>query len=130
MKLFLRSPRVKVGPLRSAHFADVSQSIAVYRAGSFSHFLKRKKADRAVLSGRFRVRDERSIEEIEIPFVPDAEAMIYFTDGPFGIGNILPFTRVLSRIKKPPKLHYEVPACGARSRPQWCRQINLVPPAA
>lgn len=46
-----------------------------------------------------------------------------------GHGNLLPFTRVPNKMKKPHPLHYQIPAVGARSRPQWCRQINKPKPA-
>jgi len=50
-------------------------------------------------------------------------------DGWLGTGNAIPFARIQNRLRKPAKLHYEIPAIGARSRPQWCSQINEVPEA-
>jgi hypothetical protein len=49
-----------------------------------------------------------------------------FYDGPFGVGNLLPFARIPSRLLKPEPLHYQIPAIGARSRPMRVSEINAV----
>jgi hypothetical protein len=54
-----------------------------------------------------------------------AEKAEHFWDGPFGIGNLLPFSKHQNKDKHPEKLHYPVPACGARARGTspahfWC----------
>lgn len=45
-----------------------------------------------------------------------------------GHGNLLPFTHVQNKMKKPETINYPIPAVGARNRPLWCRDINFVPP--
>ena len=47
-----------------------------------------------------------------------------FIDGPFGIGNLLPFTKSQNPLMAPERLHYEIPACGARGRLLRVRNIN------
>lgn len=49
-----------------------------------------------------------------------------FDDGPFGVGNLLPFARITKRLLKPKPLHYQIPAIGARSRPMHVSEINAV----
>jgi len=52
-----------------------------------------------------------------------------FTDGPFGVGNLLPFTKSHNPLKKPERLNYEIPACGARRRLLSVRKTNHLPEA-
>jgi len=42
-----------------------------------------------------------------------AETVQAFIDGPFGIGNLLPFSKSQNKLMAPEHLHYSVPACGA-----------------
>lgn len=37
-----------------------------------------------------------------------------FVDGPFGIGNLIPFARTQNKLMAPEHLHYSVPACADR----------------
>jgi hypothetical protein len=54
-------------------------------------------------------------------------------DGYLGTGNLIPFTRTQKCIEglylAPEKINYPIPACGARSRPMWVKQINACQPA-
>lgn len=54
------------------------------------------------------------------------------TDGRLGCGNLIPFSRSQKRIDfgvylAPEKINYPIPACGARSRPLWVKQVNALP---
>ena len=49
-------------------------------------------------------------------------------DGLLGTGNLLPFAKVQNRLMQPEKLHYPVPACGARDRRTSVYQTNYLPP--
>lgn len=101
----------------------MSLHIAVYRSGRFSHFLKRKKAERKVASQAYRWRDDQqSIEEVRLELtLVIVQAWI---DGPLGIGNVLPFTRIQHPMRHPDKVNYPIPALGARSRPMHLKEIN------
>ena len=46
---------------------------------------------------------------------------------PTSRSNVIPFTRMVDKLRHPPRIHYPIPAIGARSRPQWNWQINHVP---
>ena len=59
----------------------------------------------------------------------EPEPMI-LTDGPFGIGNMFPFTRIPDPLRKPPSINYPIPAVGARTRAMNVYLINAVPVAA
>jgi hypothetical protein len=52
------------------------------------------------------------------------------TDGPMGIGNLLPFSRVQKNIDglylAPHKIRYPIPACGARNRPMYVSDVNRI----
>jgi hypothetical protein len=50
-----------------------------------------------------------------------------FIDGPFGIGNLLPFAKIQNKQMAPERLHYEIPACGARTRLLRVRNVNYIP---
>jgi hypothetical protein len=41
-----------------------------------------------------------------------------------GRDNLIPFGRVWDKLRHPNKLHYPIPALGARNRPQWNSEIN------
>jgi hypothetical protein len=41
-----------------------------------------------------------------------------------GRNNLIPFGRVWDKLRAPNKLHYPIPAVGARNRPQWVSEIN------
>lgn len=43
-----------------------------------------------------------------------AETICAFVDGPFGIGNLIPFARTQNKLMAPEHLHYSVPACADR----------------
>ena len=49
-------------------------------------------------------------------------------DGPIGVGNLLPFSRVQKQIDglhlAPDKIRYPIPALGARNRPMWVSDVN------
>jgi hypothetical protein len=104
--------------------------IAVYKSGSFSHFLKRSKCLLAIARGKYKLRtDGRGVDEVEIDHRQVVMAGAGLSDGPMGTGNVLPFFKIPSRFTKPEKHHYPIPAVGARSRPQHNYQINFVPEA-
>jgi hypothetical protein len=44
------------------------------------------------------------------------DVLAVYWDGPFGIGNLLPFSRTQNKLMAPEHLHYQIPACGAHSR--------------
>jgi hypothetical protein len=41
-----------------------------------------------------------------------------------GRNNLIPFGRIWDKLRAPNKLHYPIPAVGARNRPQWNSEIN------
>lgn len=49
---------------------------------------------------------------------------------PVATSTVLPLFKVQNKLQKPKSINYPIPACGARSRPQWNHQINFVPPYA
>jgi hypothetical protein len=102
----------------------MSVPIAVYRSCRFSHFLKLRKARGQVASGRYSWRDSDSIEEVESVLTAQ---WVDGLDGSVGVGNLLPLSRIQDPMRKPEHINYPIPAVGARSRPQWCHQINEVP---
>ena len=51
-------------------------------------------------------------------------------DGPFGIGNVLPFTRVQNKLRAPDSINYPIPCVGAHSRMLQVRLVNYVPELA
>jgi hypothetical protein len=48
-------------------------------------------------------------------------------DGPFGIGNVLPFTRVQNKLRAPDSINYPIPCAGAHTRMLQVRLVNFVP---
>jgi len=52
-----------------------------------------------------------------------------FSDGPMGVGNLLPFYKVQNPLMQPERLHYVIPACGARRRLLSCKKTNYLPEA-
>ena len=86
------------------------------------YFLKKRSdAENLVTLGRAQRISRGAIQLLQqSPF----ERPRGFTDGRFGVGNLVPFTRVPDPMKKPHPLHYEIPACGARSRVQLVYKIN------
>lgn len=49
-----------------------------------------------------------------------------FWDGVFGVGNLLPFSRVQNPFCKPPRINYPIPACGAHGRFLSVKATNQV----
>lgn len=94
--------------------------------------LSRCEAD--VLSGRLVWIDiqEKSKGCMTRPPTGFVRDSLLLSDGPLGVGNLLPFARVQKKIDgglhlAPDKINYPIPACGARSRPMWVRQVNALP---
>ena len=56
------------------------------------------------------------------------QAVNTFWDGPFGIGNILPFAKTQNQLMSPERLHYEIPACGAHTRHISVKTTNAARP--
>src|SRR5580698_10793754 len=88
------------------------------------HFsLSRKSANKRVDSGlwywcnEFTIRMRRIIKKI----------IGGFWDGPLGVGNLAPFSRVPNKMQKPPSINYPIPACGARERIMFVRKVNYIP---
>ena len=79
--------------------------------------LKRNLAERRVSRGGFRWKDRFTIEEIRLKLV----------DGPLGVGNALPFSRVQNKLLKPERLHYQIPAVSAHARLLRVRDVNKAP---
>lgn len=79
--------------------------------------------------GIYRRRDETSIEEVERDAAQVMQAQFLTVDAKFGTGNMVPFSRVLNPWKKPPSLHYPIPACVAHGRLLRCKDVNHVPKA-
>ena len=97
-------------------------NVVFHSGGSFQ--LKRNLAEQRytlgafpVSRGKFRWKDRFTIEEIRLKNV---------ADGPLGVGNALPFSRVRSKLLKPERLHYQVPAVGAHVRLLRVRDVNQV----
>lgn len=110
---------------RSAHIPAVSLKVAVYRSGRFSHFLKRSKAERKVRAGGFTWRgDNTLIEEVDPAAAIVAQSRLLAVDAIFGAGNMVPFSRALHPLKRPPRLHYQIPAVGAHGRLLRCSDVN------
>ena len=125
------SQRIAIIPLSwwKVEFRGWPMAHSVYRAGHFVTFLKLKKVQKRVLSGRYRWRYAESVEEVERDLAaPPTEHC--FVDGPFGVGNMVPFSRVPDKLRQPQKLHYQIPACGAHGRLQVVANVNFVPEAA
>ena len=79
--------------------------------------VKRSDADRYVRHLRARRLSKYLVQMLVIRSAAEiAAAAPSFIDGPFGVGNLLPFAKSHNPLKKPERLHYEIPACGARRR--------------
>lgn len=103
----------------------MSLPIPVYRAGRFVTFLKLKKVQKRILSGRYKWRDAESVEEVEQDLTaPQGRCLV---DGPFGVGNMVPFAKIPSKLRQPQKLHYAIPACGAHGRLLRVHEMNFEP---
>jgi hypothetical protein len=111
----------KPGTRLRAYLVEVSAHIEVSDNGRI-YRVPRAKAIQKVLFGAFRWVDAFHIAR-------HTRTAVVF-DGWLGTGNALPFSRIQNKMLKPVKLHYEIPACGARSRPQWCAEINASGDAA
>ncbi len=105
----------------------MSAKIAVYRVGESAphHYIRRSKAQRKVLSARYRWRDACSVEEIK-PAMSVAGSRPW-SDGALGTGNVLPFSKVQNQLRQPERINYPIPAVGAHSRPMKVKVINAIP---
>lgn len=78
-----------------------------------SIFIKRSKAQAEVrrLESYWIVKNvliQRLPRRFSVPAI-----IVGFYDGPLGVGNALPFSRMQNRMMAPAKLHYETPPAGA-----------------
>jgi hypothetical protein len=105
----------------------VSTRIAVYRIGESAphHYIRRSRAQKKVLSARYRWRDAYSVEEIK-PAMSVAVSRPW-SDGALGTGNVLPFSTVQNQLRQPERINYPIPAVGAHSRPMKVKVINASP---
>lgn len=77
--------------------------------------MSREKALRRVAVGRYLMRVDGAVQEIDsLNHMPVIHG---FTDGPMGVGNLLPFAKRQNKLRAPAKLHYSIPACGAHNPP-------------
>ena len=114
--------RIKVAYLPSSIRGKVSAKIlVVIKSTGRSYKTDRERARLKVARGTFTWRDQFTIEEVERRF------QIPLYDGPMGVGNAIPFSHVQSKYRAPEKLHYEIPAAGAHTRPMHCAWNNFVP---
>lgn len=66
------------------------------------HHVKREAAETGCRTRKYRRVNNRLVQELAAPI----------TDGPLGVGNALPFSRVANPLLAPNKLHYETPHAG------------------
>lgn len=89
--------------------------------------MSREKALRRVAVGRYLMRIDGAVQEIDsLNHMP---VICGFTDGPMGVGNLLPFAKRQNKLRAPAKLHYSIPACGAHNPPPvsiiQCHTLSL-----
>lgn len=81
------------------------------------HYVKREAADTGCRTRKYRRVNNRLVQELPAPD----------TDGPLGIGQAIPFSRVANPIVAPSKLHYEIPRAGDRGLEARHRRSLLDP---
>jgi len=86
-----------------------------------SYKTDRARAKTKVAQGKFSWQDNFTIVEVERRF------QVPLWDGPFGTGNLLPFSHIQNRLRAPAKLHYSIPAVGASTRVMHCAWNNFMP---
>ncbi len=78
---------------------------------------------KAAMKGKFE--NNGQIFRFSLAITERAKA---FWDGPFGIGNLLPFSKQQNPLMAPEHLHYSIPACGAHGRHTSVRATNEARP--
>ena len=94
----------------------------IYSCGRVSQ-LKRSLAERKVGRGGFKWKDDFTIEEIRLDLTSAGHTKACY-NGPLGSGNMVSFSGVRSKLLKPKRFHYEIPAVGARTRLLRVRDVN------
>ena len=69
----------------------------------------------------------RLIQKLVLRKFSEVKGAHAFFDGYLGTGNVLPFSRVQSKLRAPDSINYPIPAIGAHGRLLRVAQVNYVP---